>query len=74
MRDLLRAIEKRSRPVADIEQGHISTDQLHPRQPRPEPRTHPGLGRDETGRHRRSGRQPAARRDAYRKPWVHPKP
>ena len=25
MQDLLRAIEKRSKPVADIEQGHIST-------------------------------------------------
>jgi hypothetical protein len=25
MRDLLAAIDKRSRPVADIEQGHIST-------------------------------------------------
>ena len=25
MKDLLRAIENRSRPVADIEEGHIST-------------------------------------------------
>jgi hypothetical protein len=73
MRDLLRAIEKRSRPVADIEQGHISTASCilanHSL----------ALGRTLTWD---AAKQvvvgdPAANRllaRAYRKPWIHPKP
>ena len=33
MKDLLAAIASRGKPVADIEQGYISTTSLHPGQP-----------------------------------------
>ncbi|MFN7622698.1 MAG: gfo/Idh/MocA family oxidoreductase, partial [Acidobacteriota bacterium] len=73
MRDLLRSIEKRSKPVADIEQGHISTASCilanHALT----------LGRTlawDPVKQVVSG-DPAANRllaRPYRKPWVHPKP
>jgi len=73
MRDLLRSIEKRSNPVADIEQGHISTASCilanHALT----------LGRTlawDATKQVVSG-DPAANRllaRPYRKPWVHPKP
>ncbi len=71
MKDLLRAIENRSRPVADIEEGHISTASCilanHALT----------LGRSLTWdaqKQRVVGDEEANRllRRAYRKPWVHP--
>ncbi len=71
MRDFLRAIDERSRPVADIEQGHISTAccvlaniSLD-------------LGRSlrwDSARHQVAGDAEANRRLArtYREPWTHP--
>lgn len=73
MQDLLRCIDNRSKPVADIEQGHISTAScilanhamklgrtLHW-----DPVKHQVIGDDEANRL-------LARN--YRAPWVHPKP
>ena len=73
MRDFLQAIDDRSRPVADIEEGHISTaccllanvSMDVGRSLRWDPETHRAVG-DETA----NGR--LARR--YRDPWVHPTP
>ncbi len=72
MRDFLAAIEDRSRPVADIEQGHISTAscvlanlsmQLGGRPLVYDPKTRIVVGDDQaTGLLRRP----------YRKPWQHP--
>ncbi len=73
MRDLLRAIENRSRPVADIEQGHISTASCilanHALT----------LGRTlrwDAQKERVIGDDAANRllQREYRRPWVHPKP
>jgi predicted dehydrogenase len=73
MKDLLLAIEKRSRPVADIEEGHISTASCilanHSMK----------LGRSLTWdaqKQRVVGDQEANKllRREYRKPWVHPTP
>lgn len=73
MKDLLRCIENRTRPVADIEQGHISTASCilanHSMK----------LGRSLTwdaAKHQVVGDAEANRMLAreYRKPWVHPKP
>jgi hypothetical protein len=71
MRDWLAAIEKRSRPVADIEQGHISTAscilanmslQLG-RSLRWDPVKGEVPGDPEANR---------LLRRPYRKPWIHP--
>jgi predicted dehydrogenase len=73
MQDLLRAIEKRSRPVADIEQGHISTAscilanlsmQLG-RSLRWDAEKQRVIGDDEANK---------LLRRPYRRPWVHPEP
>ena len=73
MKDFLQAIDKRSRPVADIEQGHISTAccllanvslELG-RSLKWDPGTHKVIGDDEA-----NGK--LARK--YRSPWVHPTP
>jgi predicted dehydrogenase len=73
MQDFLRAIEKRSRPVADIEEGHISTascilanNSLK-------------LGRTlkwDTEKHRVANDAEANKllRREYRRPWKHPEP
>jgi predicted dehydrogenase len=73
MQDFLRAIEKRSRPVADIEEGHISTascvlanNSLK-------------LGRTlrwDAEKHRVIGDAEANKllRREYRRPWKHPEP
>jgi predicted dehydrogenase len=72
MRDFLRAVESRSKPVADIEQGHISTAscilanialQLG-RTLTWDPEKHQVIGDDEANRL-------LAR--PYRAPWVHPR-
>src|SRR5207302_2076305 len=68
MLDFLAAIEKRSRPVADIEQGHISTAScilanLAMETGRPivyDPHNRQVVGDTEAGKHLRR---------AYRKPW-----
>lgn len=73
MRDLLAAIEKRSKPVADIEEGHISTascilanmSQKLGRTLRWDPVTHKVIGDDEANKL-------LAR--PYRAPWKHPDP
>ncbi len=73
MRDLLAAIEKRSKPVADIEEGHISTascilaniSQQLGRTLKWDPATHQVIGDDEANRL-------LAR--PYRAPWKHPDP
>lgn len=73
MLDLLKAIDNRSRPVADIEQGHISTtscilanmSQKLGRSLKWDPVKHQVVGDAEANR--------LLRRD-YRKPWVHPDP
>lgn len=71
--DFLRAIEKRSRPVADIEEGHISSAscilanlsmQLG-RSLAWDPAKHQVVGDDEANR---------LLRRPYRSPWVHPEP
>jgi predicted dehydrogenase len=73
MKDLLRAIENRSRPVADIEEGHISTASCilanHAMK----------LGRSLTWDAQKQqvvGDAEANKllRREYRKPWVHPTP
>ncbi len=73
MRDLLSAADKRSKPVADIEQGHISTAscilanlsmQLG-RTLRYDTATRRVIGDDEATK---------LLRRPYRKPWVHPEP
>jgi predicted dehydrogenase len=72
MKDLLRCIETRSKPVADIEQGHISTASCilanHSQK----------LGRSfkwDAVKQQVSGDAEANKllARAYRKPWVHPK-
>jgi hypothetical protein len=74
MKDLLAAIDKRSRPVADIEQGHISTTacilgnismQLNGRPLSYDPVKQVVKGDAEATR---------LLRRPYRKPWVHPEP
>jgi len=72
MRNFLEAIDKGSRPVADIEQGHISTAscimanismKLGGRPLRYDPVKHEVIGDAEAT---------ALLRQPYRKPWVHP--
>jgi predicted dehydrogenase len=73
MRDFLSAIDKRGRPVADIEEGHISTascilanlSQKLGRSLKWDPVKHRVVGDEEANRL-------LAR--PYRKPWVHPDP
>ena len=73
MRDLLAAIEKRSKPVADIEEGHISTascilaniSQKLGRTLKWDPATHRVIGDNEANKL-------LAR--PYRAPWKHPDP
>ena len=73
MLDFLNAIEKKTRPVADIEQGHISTAccilaNISMQLGRPvtyDPKTRTVVGdREATALLQRS----------YRQPWVHPHP
>ncbi len=71
MMDLLAAIDKRSRPVADIEQGYISTSSCILAN------MSLALGRSlpwDAAKGRVSGDEEANRllRRAYRKPWTHP--
>ncbi len=73
MRDLLAAIDKRSKPVADIEQGHISTASCLLANLSLE------LGRtlryDPARRIVKGDAEATARlRRPYRAPWVHPEP
>ncbi|MBM3735604.1 MAG: Gfo/Idh/MocA family oxidoreductase [Acidobacteria bacterium] len=73
MKDLLAAVEKRSRPVADIEQGYISTASCILANLSLQ------LGRSLTwdvAKGRVAGDDEANRllRRPYRKPWVHPEP
>ena len=59
MKDLLAAIASRGRPVADIEEGYISTASLHPRQPVHAARPFLDLGRPGRPGHERRRSQPA---------------
>lgn len=73
MQDLLRAIANRSRPVADIEQGHISTASCILANMSAK------LGRSlawDAGKQRIIGDDAANKllRRPYRKPWTHPEP
>ncbi len=73
MKDLLRSIGDRSRPVADIEEGHISTASCIMANMAMK------LGRTlawDSQNHRIIGDEAANRllKREYRKPWVHPKP
>jgi predicted dehydrogenase len=73
MKDLLAAIQARSKPVADIEQGHISTTSCILANLSMQ------LGRTlhwDADKGRVNGDEEANRllRRAYRKPWVHPEP
>jgi predicted dehydrogenase len=73
MKDFLAAIDKRGKPVADIEQGHISTTSCILAN------IAMGLGRTlkwDSAKHRVVNDDEANRllRRAYRKPWVHPEP
>jgi hypothetical protein len=73
MLDFLSAIENRSKPVADIEQGHISTAACIlanmsmglGRTLRWDPTKHVVIGDDEATK---------LLRRPYREPWVHPEP
>ncbi|MFN7930615.1 MAG: Gfo/Idh/MocA family oxidoreductase [Blastocatellia bacterium] len=71
MRDLLRAIENRSRPVADIEQGYISTTSCILANSSLQ------LGRSlkwDANKHQVVGDAEANKllKREYRKPWIHP--
>ncbi len=73
MKDLLAAIDKRSKPVADIEQGYISTASCILANLSMQ------LGRSlkwDAAKQRIVGDEEANKllRRAYRKPWVHPEP
>ena len=73
MKDFLAAIDKRSKPVADIEQGHISTTSCILAN------MAMNLGRTlkwDSAKHRVLNDDEANRqlRRTYRKPWVHPEP
>jgi predicted dehydrogenase len=73
MKDFLTAIDNRSRPVADIEQGHISTTSCILANLSMQ------LGRSlkwDSQKHQIVGDAEANRllRRPYRKPWVHPEP
>jgi predicted dehydrogenase len=73
MKDLLAAIQARSKPVADIEQGHISTTSCILANLSMQ------LGRTlrwDADKGRVNGDEEANRllRRAYRKPWAHPEP
>jgi hypothetical protein len=74
MRNFLAAIDSRSKPVADIEQGHISTATcilanmsmaLGGRTLQWDPVKHRVIGDEEANR---------LLRRPYRKPWMHPEP
>ena len=74
MKDFLAAIDSRSKPVADIEQGHISTATcilanismgLGGRTLQWDPAKHRVIGDEEANR---------LLRRPYRKPWIHPEP
>jgi predicted dehydrogenase len=74
MKDFLKAIDSRSKPVADIEQGHISTATcilanmslaLGGRTLQWDAAKHRVIGDEEANR---------LLRRPYRKPWVHPEP
>ncbi len=61
MKNFLESIASRGTPVADIEQGYMSADLLHPRQPVAGPRPLPPVGSCEGCRGgRRGGEQAAA--------------
>jgi hypothetical protein len=71
--DFLTAIRQRGRPVADIEQGHISTASCILAN------LAQGLNRTlawDAAKQRVSGDDEANRllRRPYRKPWIHPEP
>ncbi len=73
MRDFLKAIDERSKPVADIEQGHISTASCILAN------VSQGLGRSlawDPAKHEVPGDAEAngLLRRAYRSPWEHPEP
>jgi predicted dehydrogenase len=73
MQDLLRAIKSRGKPVADIEEGHISTTSCILANIALK------LGRTLTWDHKKQqvvGDEEANKllRRPYRKPWVHPEP
>ena len=72
MLDFLAAIDKRSRPVADIEAGPHLDRQLHPGQPghadRPAAGLRPGEARVVTG----DAEATKLLRRPYREPWQHP--
>jgi len=73
MRDLLAAVASRGKPVADIEQGHISTASCIMANLSLE------LGRSlnwDSAKHQFVGDAEANKRlrRPYRKPWVHPEP
>jgi hypothetical protein len=73
MQDFLRARKNRGRPVADIEQGHISTASCILANISMGARADAGVGRGEGAR----GDDPEANkmlRRPYRRPWVHPDP
>lgn len=73
MKDFLRCIETRQRPISDIEQGHISSSScilanLAMKLGRTldwDPKTHTVVGDEEANR---------LLKRPYRKPWVHPHP
>jgi len=73
MQDFLRAVDSRGRPVADIEEGHISTASCIlanialkvGRTLEWDPKAHRVVGDDEANR---------LLRRPYRRPWVHPEP
>ena len=74
MLDFLNAVANRSRPVADIEEGHISTvscllanisQRLGGRSLRWDAETHRVIGDEEANRHLIR---------PYREPWIHPTP
>jgi predicted dehydrogenase len=74
MKDFLAAVDSRSKPVADIEQGHISTASctlanmsmaLGGRTLQWDPVKHRVIGDEEANR---------LLRRPYRKPWIHPEP
>ena len=74
MQNFLANIDSRGKPVADIEQGYISTDELHPGQYVDEAGPHAGLGCRTPVASLATKRPIGFWRGRIAQPWVHPEP
>jgi len=72
MLDFIAAIEKNSRPVADIEQGHISTASWHPGEYVHEAGRPLSYDPRSRSRSKVDAEASALLARVYRAPWIHP--